>query len=518
MKSRLAVGFVSLFLAAAQDVPRFQTGTHLVQINVLARDRNGPVSNLTKDDFVLADKGKPQKISVFSITVPQSKPAVQGALPGNTFSNRTDGDAASVTVVLLDRLNTLTSTGADVWEDSAKWSEAHALGYAKQQLVKFVEKMDPKDRVAIYSLGRSLSVLSDFTGDRDQLLQLLNGYRATSLSSRETVEPDAVHTPVPCCFNEAIDQQRKELANIANADRARITMAALAAIAAHLGAVPGRKNLVWLTANLPFSGAAVARVMGRSGVAVYPMDARGLLSKALFAPRDDVSGVTGLGERSAPATPRRPTGQDAMEEIAAETGGRAFINTNDLAEAIHAAVEDSAVSYTIGFYPNADSIDGKFHDLKLHVKRGHVELRYPKGYFALQDTPGQNGLLEAAQSPLEAAGIHLVARIERVDHSISISATVDLHQIGLAASGEAQKGAVEIWIVQQDASGRVLARESKTLHLDLTAENYAQLLKTGVSFREMVEAKDGLATLRILVADAGNGATGSLIVGMAEIK
>ena len=52
------------------------------------------------------------------------------------------------------------------WEDNAKWSEAQALAYAKQQLVKFVKQMDAKDRVAIYSLAQSLTVLSDFTGFR----------------------------------------------------------------------------------------------------------------------------------------------------------------------------------------------------------------------------------------------------------------------------------------------------------------------------------------------------------------
>jgi len=337
------------------------------------------------------------------------------------------------------------------------------------------------------------------------------------------VEPDAVHTPVPGDFNASVDRERQALANLANADRSRITILALHSIAAHMAAIPGRKSLVWLTANLPFSGDGAARALGRSDVAVYPMDARGLLTKALFAPIDDSGGVAGGLGRGAPAAPgARPRGQDTMEEIAQDTGGRAFINTNDLAEAIHAAVEDGAVSYTLGFYPDLDSIDGKFHELKVHLKQAHFELRYPRGYFAIQDAPApqtEGRLLEAAQSPLEASTIHLLARIERVmPNSISISATIDLHQIELARSGDVQKGTVETWIVQQDAAGRVIGRENKNLHLELTPENYAQLLKTGVFYRQIVEAKEGLATLRILVADPASATTGSLIIPVSQIK
>jgi VWFA-related protein len=506
--------------AAAQQTPTFRTGTHLVQIQVLVQDRNGPVPDLHQNDFILTDKGKLQKISVFSGGSAQSAPAALGTLPAGTFSNRISSSttAGSVTVVLLDRLNTLSGGGTEAWENSPAWVEDHALGFAKQQLIRFVEKMEPKDRVAIYSLAESLTVLSDFTGDRDQLLQVLNNYKATSVTSREKVDPGEIHTPAPCCFDASIDRERQALANITNVNRAQITISALASIAAHLAAVPGRKSLVWMTADLPFSAAAVARVLSHSNVAVYPMDARGLISKALFNRPDDVSTVPGMGPRSL-AGDSRPRGQDAMEEIAQDTGGRAFINTNNLSEAIRSTVEDSGATYTLGFYADDNQMDGKFHELKVRVKQARLEVRYPKGYFAFQAEPASaTGLADAAQSPLEASAIHVVARVERVKDSISISASIDLRDLELAASGNLQKGSAEIVILQQDAAGRVLARETRTLHLQLTKENYAQILKTGVFFRNLIEPKDGLATLRILVADSGSAATGSLIIPEAKIR
>ena len=525
---RWAAGFVSLWISTGQEAPKFETGARLVQINVLVRDKNGPVANLTKDDFVVADRGKPQKISVFSVTsdAARSGQDLPARLPENTFSNRPAAGAAaanpnSVTVVLLDRLNTLATGNTSAWEARPTWFDDHSLAYAKQHLIEFVEQMDSKDRVAIYSLAGSLTVLSDFTNDRDQLVQILNGYRATSVTDREKVDPRAVETGAPGGFDEAIGRDRQALANMENANRAQITMSALMSIAAHVAAIPGRKNLVWLTADLPFPAAAIAHAVERANIAIYPVDSRGLLTRRTLAPTTDYSaGIFGGAKPSAPDA--QPRGQDVMQEIAEDTGGRAFINTNDLAQAIRSAVEDAAVTYTLGFYAEPDALDGKFHPLKVHLKQAHMDVRYPKGYFAIQDAPAPEAkarLVEAVKSPLEAAGIHLVARVERVKpDSISISGSVDLHQIELARSGDVQKGSVEIMIVQQNAAGLVIGRENKTVRLDLSKESYAQLLKTGLMFREVVAAKDGLATLRILVADPGSATTGSLIVPVSAIK
>jgi VWFA-related protein len=521
---RWAAGFVSLWISTGQEAPKFETGARLVEINVLVRNKNGPVANLTKDDFVITDKGKRQKLSAFSVSMEaRSGQDLPARLPENTFSNRAVAAASpnSVTIVLLDGLNTLMTGNTAAYEERPTWADDHALAYAKEHLIDFVKAMDSKDRVAIYSLAESLTVLSDFTNDREQLLQILNGYRATSVTDREKVDPRPIHTGGGASFDALIDHDRHELANTINANRAQITMSALMSITAHVAAIPGRKNLVWLTADLPFPAAAIARVVERADIAIYPVDARGLLTRRTIPPNPgETAGIFGGAKPGAPDS--QPRGQDVMQEIAEDTGGRAFINTNDLAQAIRSAVEDAAVTYTLGFYAEPEALDGKFHPLKVRLNQGHMDLRYPKGYYAIQDAPApqtQARLVEALKSPLESASIHLVARVERVKpDSISISGSVDLRQIELARNGDVQKGAVEIMIVQQNAAGLVVGRENKTVHLDLSKENYARLLKTGIMFREVVAAKDGLATLRILVADPGSATTGSLIVPVSQIK
>lgn len=510
--------------SGVQDGPKFSAGTHLVQINVIVHDKNA--QKLGRDDFVLTDKGRPQKIAVFSMSA-EAHDAPDLQLPPDTFSNRlaAASNPASVTIVLLDRLNTLATGNTSAWEDRPTWMDDHALAYAKEHLIEFVKQMDGKDRVAIYSLAESLSVLSDFTNDRAQLLEILNAFKATSVTDREKADPRGVHLPGDTGgLDVAINRDRQTLASFINANRAQITMSALMAISAHMAAIPGRKNLVWLTADPPFPAAAVARIVERANIAVYPVDARGLLTKRVIAPNGDREATGVFGGAKADAPDAQPRGQDVMREIADDTGGRAFINTNDLAQAIRSAVDDAAASYTLGFYPDSETLDGKFHALKVHLKEGHADLRYPKGYFAVKEAmfAPENALRVAVESPLESAAIHLLARVERVNqpkaNSLSVSATIDLHNLAVTERDGKRKAQARVVLVGQDARGGVLDRNEKTLNLDLTKENYEAMLKSGVFVREVIEAKEGLATIRVLVADAASGSTGSLIIPVSQIK
>src|SRR5215469_4980331 len=101
--------------AWAHDVPQspqIRVSTRLVQLGVIARDKDGLVQDLTKDDFIVLDQGKSRQISVFSVESGKSTaiPQLAKLLPPNTFSDLPQygaGKPRSVTIVLLDNLNTL---------------------------------------------------------------------------------------------------------------------------------------------------------------------------------------------------------------------------------------------------------------------------------------------------------------------------------------------------------------------------------------------------------------------------
>ena len=519
--------------------PPIQVTTHLVQIGVIVRDRNGPVSDLTNDDFVVLDRGKPQKISVFTADfatsttqpAPSHPQPMRRSLPHNTFSDlpQVNGPAvSSVTIVLLDNLNTLSGNGHEGYETSPWWMEDLALSNAKAHLIEFIKTLDPKDRVAIYGLSESLHVLCDFTSDRDRLLAILKHYDPTSRTNRDEVEPSKWHTPVPEEFNPDMNLQALEWAGMINARRAEVTMSALQSIASHVANIPGRKNLVWLTANLPFSGTTLARILSPAQIAAYPVDGRALVTRETpeneWEIDDQLSGVLGLGM---PSQSPQPIGIDTMQTLADETGGRAFVNTNDLTGAIRNAVQDSAVTYTLGFYIDSDSLDGKFHELRVKVRRSGLSVRYPKGYYAFKDVQAtqadrHNGFLVALRSPLEASSIPVSVKVIRVEeplpHCLSLFGSIDIHGLRFQQMAGSHRGAVEVVTIEQDETGKILRQSASKINFDFTEAKYSAYLKSGFPFHQFVQPQAGVTTLRIVVEDPSTAQLGSLVIPLARVN
>lgn len=530
----LATGLVAIPVSAqtAPPSPPIRVTTHLVQIGIIVRDKNGPVANLTKDDFVVFDRGRPQKISVFSVVSAGTARQPAQPLPQSTFSDLPEygpGTPSSITVVLLDNLNTLHGSTPDIFEDTPYWMEDYALANAKTHLLEYLKNLGAQDRVALYGLSDTLHVLCDFTCDRGQLLAILKKYDTTSPTSRATVEPGAVHTPMGPDVDALMDAEAIRLARLANQERAQKTMDALASIAAHVANIPGRKNLVWLTANLPFSATAMARILSPARIAAYPIDARGLLNREPSQSKQDLMDFDQVAQNgeSMPAQSPQPIGDDTMQKLAEETGGEAFVNTNDLTGAIRKAVEDSAVTYTLGFYIGTDSLDGKFHELRVKVKPSGLNVRYPRGYFALQDTPAtqderHNSLVAALRSPLDSSSIPVEVRVVRVEqplpHCLSLFGLIDIHNLRLEQSGALRKGAVEVATIEQDETGKILRQSASRISLNFREGQYAALLKTGFSFHQFVQPQAGVTTLRIVVEDPATAQLGSLIIPLSRVN
>jgi len=539
-------------LASPQNpaqTPPVRVTTRLVQIGVIVRNKNSPVENLTKDDFTILDRGKRQPIGLFSVeSVKAAADATTRPLAPNTFSDLPQDAArpSSISIVLLDNLNTLYGTASESKsEKSPYWMEDLALRNAQLHLIEFIQQLRPQDRVAIYGLRHTLHILCDFTSDREQLLAILKNYDSRSITNRRIVEPGRVildfrdHDSPIAGIAAAAPMSTFEnkgamlRAGAANEDRGAETMAALRQIAAHVANIPGRKNLVWVTANLPFSGATMARVLSPANIAVYPVDARGLLGTSPMlladipgtADADDVSGASGHLDNM-PAESSQPLGIVSMQELADETGGQAFLNTNDITGAIRKAVEDSAVTYTLGFYLDGASLDGKFHELKVEVRRKGLSLRYPRGYFVLPDTAltksdAQQMLATAVQSPLESSMIPVRATLERVNqphpNTLRLACWIDAHNIRFAQSGNVRQGTMTVYVLGQNAAGEFLHHWDKTYDLRFTDNQFAELLNRGLQFHQDMQLGPDVTTLRVLVQDPATGTLGSLIIPLAQV-
>lgn len=512
----------------AEKQPALRTSTNLVHINVIVQDKTGhPVAGLTRDDFVLKDRGRQQEIGLFSVDAADAaNPAAQPqqVLPRNLFSDQPEyngGTPNGVTMILLDNLNSISGSGPTPYEDTPSWLEDHALAAAKQRLLVFLKQMDSNRRIAINGLGARLHVLCDFTCTREQLVAVVGRYDATGVAQRETTEPGNVHPPnVPPEFEGDIDASAQARAAMNNERRAATTMAALTAIAAHVADIPGRKNLLWLTSNLPSSGEAIASVLSRSNIVAYPIYARGLL------PRSAQGNLTGVMDEDAyatgklgapPAMSSQPIGIQAMEEMASDTGGVAFVDTNDLTGAIRKVVEESVVTYTLGFYVQPAELDGKFHKLT-------VEL--PKGYFAFKNEPAtqnelHNNFIAAIRSPLDSAAIPLLVRavhVEQPPDSLQIAGSIGLQNLQLAEKRGSREGTVDLCFIEQNAAGDVLQQTATHLHLKLTDEQYRSYLQSGIVFHQQIQPKQGTTVVRVVVQDPASSEVGSVIIPLGRIS
>ena len=534
---KCAVVLLALPLCAQAPQPPLilRSTTRLVQLNVIVQDRKGnPVTDLKKEDFEIRDAGKVQTIGLFSMESNAPLPTATEPLPPNVFTNKLErraGTPASVSVILLDWLNTKFADRA----------------YAQAQVIKFLlQQIKPEDHIGLYTLSGGLRVLHDYTSDSTELLARLNSSDGKSLPDLSRAElrsgGDAMLLDT---WLRGGGASRAE-ADFYTINRVNGTLKAIEFIANHLAAVPGRKNLIWVSGGFPLTigldspGAMrdparehltfsdeidrTVRAVNNANLAIYPVDARGLMTSPQFSAER-----RGNANRRPPKMPAPAPGsknQDTMRELASRTGGRAYVNTNDLNKAIRDAIQDTRVTYTLGFYPSGEKFDGKFHELKVKVDRPGANLRYRKGYFDFAEQPQdakarKAELSDAVWSPMEASGLGLIAQVQpdaTKPKSMNVYVKIDPMGISLQQQGERWDGRLDLLFVQKDDRGGQFNGVSDTMELQLHQANYEKISKEGLIYKKTIEMAPQANQLRVVVRDAASGTVGTVTVPFREIK
>jgi VWFA-related protein len=534
-----------------QKPPALRVLTRLVQISVIAQDGSGnPVLGLTKDDFTITESGQQQKINYFAeqssdnLTLNASK----AAAPPNTFSNRFEQKSnapTSATVILLDTRNT----------------HAMDMAFARKQVGTFLSQLQPQDRVALYVLGSKLTILHDFTEDSGSILRALGTDKNVEDFRVSASEPDASDTGNGN-LDAAVDAANGRAAEFYMNNRVEQTALAIKTIADHLKGLPGRKNLVWVSAAFPIDiltaegptpqspervgsggggGAPPAPLQGvnsyvdqiedatrslnSANVAVYPVDARGLIGNPIGVNRP---GPRGRGAARADTASPFPARQnfDTMNTFAERTGGKAFYNTNDIHGAVRRALDDSRVTYVLGYYPTNTNWDGKFREIKVHTDKSGVHLRYRLGYYALPDEPATAEktaqlMADAEWSPLESTDLALEVKADPVAGStgrqLQVQVRIASNQLHFEQSDNHWKDSLELVWVEIGPAGRSLGTLKKTIGLDVPAESYDLLVNQGISFGETLHLRDDAVEVRCVARDVGSGAIGSVIIPLTRI-
>ena len=488
----------------------FRSGTRLVEVDVVVRDKHGPVAGLHGGRFLplrLQVAGpRLQGKSPADRCLPRGQRCGDAARASGYFvkapgavSNRTRSNGepvSSATVVVIDQLNS-----------------PYALkGYERLRVAEFLKSIGDQNRIALYSLGKDLHILQDFTDDPKKLMDAVAHIDSGDQLTFAQDDGGA--------FAGAEAQAQGDMKRAINLD-------AIRAIVRHMEGVPGRKNLVWIGQGLsgvfnpPRGQPPIARfLLGQANIAVYPVMVRSLMGLSNIA-----------SSRRAPAPPGAFAiqMQRANEDLGRSLGGEGFGDAADALTAVRAAEEDAKNYYVLGFYPADADLDGATHQLTLEVskkvaKRPDLTLHYRQVYLAAK--PGAQApeekpaVTDLFLSPLDATAIGLTATIEpdpSAPGARQIRTTIDLADVHL----ERQE---DRWIGTLEVSSRLESKENgvimvtpaltRTLALSFTDADLQARRASGLVMTQPLPKDERAGLAHIVVQDASTGAAGSVRIAI----
>ncbi len=568
---------------ARQAVPTLKAKARLVLVDVVVTNGKGEaVTGLHKGDFEIEEEGKPQTISSFEEH--HAAPVTQIALPPmprNVYTNfPVTRTADSVNVLLLDALNT---PSPDQF-------------YVHSQMIKYLKTIPPGTRVAIFTLASRLRMLQGITTDSSELLAVLNSEKAgprPSLVLPSDVEKNADQRRIdfmtenegaPAPQNQTLAQAAvdpinatRQFLNDASVfqteERTGITLQALQQLARYLAGVPGRKNVIWFSGAFPagivpdpdlpdpFAAASnfqddirkTADLLSAGQVALYPIAAEGLATDTAFqANGQEIGQKRGSIAMRDQLRQLRAEGVDrdsshaAMEQLAQDTGGKAFYNTNGLNDALARVVNNGTRYYSLTYVPSNGTMDGKFRRIQVKLVNGKDALAYRRGYYAddLETilTAGQKAdsdplLFLMARNLPDYTQIMYKVRVQpsdpqpqadapRIGSNTQLKGPFTRYGVDFAISTQDLKidvnpdgthhGNIEVALVAYDRQGKPLNFVVTQGDLAVKPDVYAGLQKVGVQMHKEIDVPKEYVYLRTGVYDLRSGTVGTLGIPLTE--
>ena len=387
---------------SSQDAATIRTNVRQVVVDVVVTDnQDHPIKGLKQEDFSVFEDDLPQKIIYFEAhtSSPDSarlKP-VAVPVPSRTFVNvAVTDDHLPLSVLLFDVLNT----------------PPDEQPYAREQVGQFLSARPPGSRYAIFVLADKLRLIQGFTDDERQLVAAMDSKYASALHAtagelltasqqRYGVGTLAGESALPGA-SELVDSSEAAIRDYYRGQRMQRTIAAFKEIARFLSGLSGRKNLIWLSGSFPtgmFTSGNLRNPISDSSkfapdllqaenllamaqVAVYPVDARGLTSDPSFGGR-------GGGMRGGEPTYYWQSIEEehgTMDEIAEQTGGHAFYNTNGLAQAIATSTNEGSNYYSLSYNPTNTRFDGRVRRIRVKFPSNGFHISYRRSYIAFDDS------------------------------------------------------------------------------------------------------------------------------------
>ena len=551
--------------APGEPPAMFHTRANLVLVDVVVRDKGKPVQGLKAEDFQVLEDAKQQRIATFeehkasdaavASEPPQLPPHVYGDFPRYTTTS-------AANVLLLDALNT-------PMQDQT---------FVRKQMIRYLRSIPPGTQIAVFTLASRLRMVSGFSTDIGAVEQALDQKKNPVMKSAlvhpgdDKAEKDVFEGMNAAGMGQSIQDFQDDQQSLQAPLQAGITIAALTQLGRYLSTIPGRKNLIWFSRAFPirftvdelrqeqdFSKPlrAMEALLTQARVAVYPVDAGGVMNLQdtnianVTAPTEkggvaDMHAVLGEAMHDDIAIPQQwANEQAAMKELATETGGEAFINTNDVGRAVERAIANGSNYYTLGYVPPQEQDDGDYHAIVVRLPEERYELAYRRGYYAAdpnqpeQRTAGLNSMTAAMEpgvpplsqvifevrvlaagdpdlrglQPTPGAAGRPPAPLKTPVTRYFVDYFIDPHQLALKDLPDGRRQA-ELEIAQElyDGAGKRVNSTDAGLEVTLKAAQVAVDSKSGVHVRQEIDVPAEDVFLRLGVRDASSGKIGTVEV------
>jgi VWFA-related protein len=515
----------------AQEVT-FKTETKLVVVNVTVKDKQGkPITSLKKEDIEIFEDGVKQSLAVFELEQLSNEllaPVSDTPAAPATLEERVPAGQAVNTAATIAPVRHQDKRLVGLFFDFSNMPQPDQMR-ARDAAIDFIKKqMTASDLVSIMVYGNRFDVLEDFTADRDRLLSRLQklavgeGAGLADVAATSADEGDDSGTFV------ADDTEF----NIFNTDR---KLTALEDATKKLAAFPEKKALIYFSSGLSLTGIenqsqlrATVNSAVRANVSFYPVDARGLVATS---PVGDASASSGrgtgafTGSKQAGNRSAATGSQDTLYTLASDTGGKALIDSNDLALGIRQAQQDISSYYILGYYSSNAAEDGKFR--KINVKLASKELQssakvdFRNGYYASKvfskfNSSDKERQLEEALTlgdPVSEIPLALEVdyfRVAQNRYLVPISVKIPGSILVLAKKGGKQSTDFDfIGQVREAASGRLVTGVGDNIPVKLSDSDASQLEHRYVQYDTGLTVAPGKYNLKFLVRENQTGKMGT---------
>ncbi len=526
--------------AADQPPITFKVEVNYVEIDAIVTDQQGNfVRNLTKDDFVVTEQGKPQTVSIASLVdIPVEKfdpPLFKTKVVEPDVRSNSKEFNGRVFVLVLDDLNTSFSRSARV----------------KLAARQFIEQyLGANDVAAIVQTGGAKATGQEFTGSHERLLRAVNNFMGQKERSATLGRIDEYYRTQGTGLSGRPRDPNEEI----RVYKARNTYTVLKNVAEYMSGIRGRrKAVVFFSEGVDYdiyqpiantyssdirqySQDAIAAAT-RANVSFYSIDPRGLASFDDAAEIGSIPNDPSLGLGLSALHDELTISQDSLRTLSDETGGFAAVNSNDFGKSFERIIRDNSSYYVLGYYSNDTKRDGQFRNLKVSVKQPGLEVRARKGYVAARGRPPAGtpppaaiaasiAMRETLDSPVPVTGLALrafAAPMMGVKPKASVLIVIELEGQALnfkevdgqsltpKQNGQFFTNKVEVAIMAMDEGGKIRDGAKDIADLKLRPETHSSVMKNGVRLTRRLELPPGAYQLRIGAREANGGLVGSVM-------